>query len=157
MTQKFAFWLDNEKARQDKVEPIFPSVKHTGYYGDAGVDLYTPIDFTVEPGSFRVIDTYVGFRFSVGIAAIVKPRGGDVHLVGSGVIDTGYTGTIKVRVVNPYKEKLEFKRGDSIGQLVPFVKAFSDGMELVEFEKKHDWVGGMGRGDTGRISGELSL
>ena len=158
---RFSYFLDNEKAvskfgyRKDgQPWPIPPRVKHVGPYGDAGVDLFIPIDLIVPSFSYEVVDTFVGFIFDIGVAGLVVPRGGDRFLVGSGLVDTGYTGTIHVRIVNPYDEPIAFKRGDSIGQLVPFVKAHPDGIELHSVPVPSTSVSQ--RGKTGRIVAEAA-
>lgn len=136
-------------AEAETMLPIRPSVKTLGVLGDCGVDLFAPYPFTVQSGTYKIVDTFLGFKLEPGIGALVWPRGGDVHLIGSGVIDTGYSGSIKVKVVNPYSSDLSFERGDSLGQLVPFVKAYLDGIELEETES--GWQNSE-RGQQGRIN-----
>jgi deoxycytidine triphosphate deaminase len=118
--------------------------------------LFAANEFVVPPHSAYIADSFVGFVMDVGIAGLVWPRGGDLFLVGAGVIDTGYVGTIKVKIINPYSEPMHFTSGSSIGQLVLFKKAFVQPPELVLIEK--DEVTSIsGRGDDGRINAQFAL
>lgn len=128
-------------------DPLHPVVHHEG---DAGIDLFAP-DFETVPGhGMRVIDTFVAFEMPTGTVGLVWPRGGDEHLIGSGVIDEGYRGTIKVRVFNPHPYPIAFEKGDSLGQLVILNKFCTDNIELEQsldpFDKNTE------RGDSGRIN-----
>jgi len=156
---KVRYWLDEDGATRDlgsstEPWPVKPVVKHTGTWGDAGIDLFAPHEFAVLPHSQYIVNTYVGFVFEAGEAGLIVPRGGDSFLVGSGLIDTGYTGTIHVRIINPYKETLVFKRGDSVGQLVRFRKADPDGIDLERGAPPERTKSPRGR--AGRIVSEYS-
>lgn len=94
---------------------------------DAGLDLYTPIDFDMTFGSSKTIDTGVHVEIPKGYVGFIKSKSGlnvKNNIISEGVIDAGYTGSIvvKLRVVgnageysNSYKS---FKKGDKISQLV---------------------------------------
>ncbi|MBK6763559.1 MAG: dUTP diphosphatase [Micrococcales bacterium] len=93
--------------------------------GDAGLDLFSRIDITVEPGQRALLPTGVAIALPDGYAAFVHPRSGlavkhGVALVNApGTIDAGYRGEIQVCLVNldPH-EAVTFRRGDRIAQLV---------------------------------------
>jgi dUTP pyrophosphatase len=93
--------------------------------GDAGADLVTTVDALLAPGERAVLPTGIAIALPEGYAAFVHPRSGlaaryGVALVNApGTIDAGYRGEIKVIVVNlDPREKVTFKRGDRIAQLV---------------------------------------
>ena len=93
--------------------------------GDAGADIYSAIDITIEPGMRALVPTGIAIALSDGYAAFVHPRSGlaikyGVGLVNApGTIDAGYRGEICVIVINhDQSEVFEIKRGDRIAQLV---------------------------------------
>ncbi|WP_280726577.1 dUTP diphosphatase [Kitasatospora sp. MAA4] len=93
--------------------------------GDAGADLCAAADADLEPGERTVIPTGVAIALPDGYAAFVHPRSGlaarcGVALVNApGTVDAGYRGEIKVIVVNlDPRERVSFRRGDRIAQLV---------------------------------------
>ena len=93
--------------------------------GDAGADLVTAVDLELAPGERAVVPTGVALALPEGYAAFVHPRSGlaarfGVSLVNApGTIDSGYRGEISVTMVNlDSKERVQFRRGDRIAQLV---------------------------------------
>ncbi|MDR2082736.1 MAG: dUTP diphosphatase [Candidatus Ancillula trichonymphae] len=94
-------------------------------FGDAGVDLVTTEDFTIEPGCRHLAKTGISIALPDGYAAFVHPRSGlalksGITVVNApGTIDAGYHGEIMVCLLNTDKDSAkEFKRGDRIAQLV---------------------------------------
>ena len=118
---------------------------------DAGLDLYTPIDFDMTYGDCKTIDTGVHVEIPKGYVGFIKSKSGlnvKSNIISEGVIDAGYTGSIvvKLRVVgnageyaNSYKS---FKKGDKITQLV-ILPIETPTPVLVDSFKKTD------RGDNG--------
>ena len=100
---------------------IMPTRAHAE---DAGLDLYTPEGFTLL--SFGEIDNYtvdtgVHMEIPEGYVGMLKSKSGlnvNRGVVTEGVIDAGYTGSIKVKLYNMSMNYREFKRGDKIAQLV---------------------------------------
>ena len=93
--------------------------------GDAGADIYSSIDITIEPGKRALVPSGIAIALSDGYAAFVHPRSGlavkyGVGLVNApGTVDAGYRGEISVIVINhDQSESFEIKRGDRIAQLV---------------------------------------
>lgn len=86
---------------------------------DAGLDIYSPIDFTLED-SF-VINTGVHVEVPAGTVGFLKSKSGlnvNYGIVSEGVIDEGYTGAIRVKLYNNSGVPVHFKRGEKITQLV---------------------------------------
>ncbi len=107
--------------RIDDRVPV-PAYAHPG---DAGADLVTTVDVTLEPGERAVVPTGVSMALPDGYAAFVHPRSGlaaqcGVSLVNSpGTIDAGYRGEVKVIVVNlDPRTPVVLRRGDRVAQLV---------------------------------------
>ncbi|MDH6122973.1 dUTP diphosphatase [Kitasatospora sp. GAS204B] len=109
------------------IRRLDPELPLPGYAqpGDAGADLCAAVDAELEPGERTVIPTGVAIALPDGYAAFVHPRSGlaarcGVALVNApGTVDAGYRGEIKVIVVNlDPRERVSFRRGDRIAQLV---------------------------------------
>jgi dUTP pyrophosphatase len=137
---------------------------------DAGLDLYATKDFVVpsayaipvsigmNPGTINthmhnvnvgcaVCDTGVHVQIPFGYVGFVKSKSGlnvKFGLTGEGVIDSGYTGSIVVKLYNHTAKKYEFKKGDKIAQLV-LLPIISPDLELVDsFEETERGNGGFG-------------
>lgn len=117
--------------------------------GDAGADLYSRIDLTLEPGERALVPTGVAIALPEGFAAFVHPRSGiaiknGISMVNTpGTIDAGYRGELQIALINhDLREKFAIKRGDRIAQLViqQVEKA-----EFIEVEK----LPGSARADSG--------
>jgi dUTP pyrophosphatase len=93
--------------------------------GDAGADLVTTVDVTLNPGQRALVPTGVAIALPEGYAGFVHPRSGLAIRAGLGLvnapgtIDSGYRGEIKVIVINhDQHEPITLTRGDRIAQLV---------------------------------------
>ena len=104
---------------QDGVE--FPSSRQRN--GDAGYDLPALQDYVIEPGAIKSLST--GVSLNMGAAAnrmaTIVPRSSiglrGLSVIGN-VIDSGYTGTLKVIVVNMGEAPISLKKGDRFCQIV---------------------------------------
>lgn len=122
---------------------IMPTRAHKD---DAGIDLYSPIDIKIKKHSSVVIDTGVHMAIPKGTAGFLKSRSGlnvKHDITSTGVIDTGYTGSIKVKLYNNGNKAYTVNRGDKISQLVvlPLVSLTLD--EVEELDQNTE------RGDNG--------
>ena len=93
--------------------------------GDAGADLLSTVDVTLEPGERALVPTGISIALPAGYVALVHPRSGlaaqcGVSIVNSpGTIDAGYRGEVKVLLINLDPAlAVEVSRGDRIAQLV---------------------------------------
>jgi dUTP pyrophosphatase len=93
--------------------------------GDAGADICTRIDFTIEPGERFLAPTGLSIALPDGYAAFVHPRSGlaikhGVSMVNTpGTVDAGYRGELQIILINhDLREAISFKKGDRIAQLV---------------------------------------
>ncbi|MER5638760.1 dUTP diphosphatase [Kitasatospora sp. NPDC002227] len=107
-----------------RIDPEIPLPAYE-HPGDAGADLRTTVDAELAPGERVLLPTGISIALPDGYAAFVHPRSGlavrcGVALVNApGTVDAGYRGEIKVIVVNlDPREKVSFRRGDRIAQLV---------------------------------------
>lgn len=118
---------------------------------DAGADLMSPIDIMVKAHDSAVIDTGVHVELPDGYVGMLKSKSGlnvKNGLVSEGVIDVGYTGSIRVKLYNHSDSDYNIHRGDKITQIVILPCIFPS-VELVD--KLEDTErGDSGFGSTGR-------
>ncbi len=101
---------------------------------DAGLDLRTPIGFVLEPHTAVVIDTGVHVQLPINSAGLLVSKSGlnvNNSITSTGLIDEGYTGSIKIKLYNHGNEEKEFTKGDKISQLV-IIHVRYEGVELVD-------------------------
>ncbi|MBO0596035.1 dUTP diphosphatase [Nesterenkonia sp. E16_7] len=123
--------------------------------GDAGADLLTAEDFTLEPGERRLVPTGIALALPQGWVGLVHPRSGlavrhGITVVNApGTVDAGYRGEIKVCLLNTDRsETVHFARGDRIAQLL-LQKVEQAEFTLVDDLETSDRGAG-GFGSTGR-------
>lgn len=107
--------------RLDNTVPL-PTYAHPG---DAGADLVTTVDVTLQPGERAVVPTGISVALPDGYVALVHPRSGLAARCGlsivnaPGTIDAGYRGEVKVVLVNlDPRDAVTLSRGDRIAQIV---------------------------------------
>ena len=128
-----------------------PSYAHPG---DAGADLHSAVDLTLDPGERSLVPTGIALALPEGYVALVHPRSGlaarhGISVVNSpGTIDAGYRGEVKVCLVNTDpREPFAVRRGDRIAQMV--IQRFETAA-FVEAEDLPDSARGAGGyGSTG--------
>jgi dUTP pyrophosphatase len=104
-----------------------PSVPLPSYAkgGDAGADIVSRIDITLQPGERALVPTGISIALPDGYVALVHPRSGlavkhGVTMVNApGTVDAGYRGELQCIMINhDPKESITFHKGDRIAQLV---------------------------------------
>lgn len=119
--------------------------------GDAGMDLYSAIDYVLSPHCRALIPTGIALAIPRGHAGFINPRSGLAHKHGlsvvnaPGTIDSGYRGEIKVNLINlDLKAAVIIERGDRIAQIVfqPVTRAVL--LEATSLDKTERGVGGHG-------------
>lgn len=101
---------------------------------DAGADLFTPSYAFVKPGQSTVIDTGVHIEIPDGYVGLIKAKSGlnvNFDLTCTGVIDAGYTGSIKVKLYNHGRMAHAFRVGEKVAQIL-IVPVACCGFELVD-------------------------
>ena len=120
------------------------------YKDDAGIDLALSHDLTVPVGAHRVGDTGVRVavpRGHVGMIFVRSSTGVKRKLVlsnGTGIIDSGYRGTIKISLHNTGDAKQHIQAGDYIAQLVIIPIATNDIAEVRELPHSQRGTNGIG-------------
>lgn len=117
------------------------------YSTDAGLDLYSPVDVMIMPQASAVIDTGVHVELPPGSVGFLKSKSGlNVRhgILGEGVIDAGYTGSIRVKLYNHSEEGYNIQRGDKITQLVILPVILPDLEQVDRLEETERGCGGFG-------------
>ena len=102
-------------------DAILPNRQHPD---DAGADITSIEDITLEPGERRLVGTGLSIAFPIGWLCYVVPRSGlaakhGITIVNApGLVDAGYRGELKVILLNTGNERFEIHKGDRIAQLV---------------------------------------
>lgn len=117
--------------------------------GDAGADIVSRIDITLQPGERALVPTGISIALPDGYAAFVHPRSGlaikhGVTMVNApGTVDAGFRGELQCIMINhdPH-QAITFNKGDRIAQLV------IQKVERAEFVEVRD-LPGSGRGTGG--------
>ena len=121
------------------------------YPTDAGADIRTPVEFTLSAHDEVVVDTGVHVELPPHSKAELVPKSGlnvNHSIVGWGLIDEGYTGSIVVKLYNLGNLAHHFKRGDKIAQLVispVLYPDFSEADTIVGGERGESGFGSTGR------------
>lgn len=118
---------------------------------DAGLDLKTPKSFYLRPKDTAVVDTGVHVQLPHGTCGLMVAKSGlniKADILSTGLIDEGYTGSIRVKLYNHGSEPYVFNAGDKISQLV-IIPVLYDPLELCdEFDETER--GDNGFGSSGR-------
>ncbi len=88
---------------------------------DAGLDIYSRDDMVVPARGSAVFDTGVHVELPEGTAGFLKSKSGlnvKHGITSEGVIDVGYTGSIRVKLYNHSNAAYAVNAGDKISQLV---------------------------------------
>ncbi|MGV0369612.1 dUTP diphosphatase [Corynebacterium aurimucosum] len=124
------------------------------YKHDAGIDLALKHDLTVPVGAHRVGDTGVHVaipRDHVGMLFVRSSTGIKKHLVlsnGTGIIDSGYRGAIKISLHNTGDTTQHIAAGDYIAQLVVTPIARDNIAEVRELDNTQRGINGIGSSDA---------
>ena len=114
---------------------------------DAGMDLRTPVAFIVPAHGSYTVDTGVHIQIPVGQVGFIKSKSGlnvKGGLTATGVVDSGFSGSIRVKLYNHSDEDYMFSRGDKITQLVLlYIAKPENGFEVVDHFEETE------RGDNG--------
>ena len=113
---------------------------------DAGFDIYSREKQIVPAKECAVFDTGVHIELPPNTVGMLKSKSGlnvKHGIVSEGVIDVGYTGSIKVKLYNHSGYDYTVESGDKITQLVILQLADVGALELV------DELGETDRGNNG--------
>ena len=118
---------------------------------DAGADLRSPVEAVVPAHGSVVIDTGVHVEIPEGYVGMLKSKSGlnaKHNLIGEGVIDCGFMGSIRVKLYNHGDTDYQILRGDKIIQMVILPCVYCEFTGVEEFADSERGTGGFG--STGR-------
>lgn len=118
---------------------------------DAGLDLRSPVNEFVPSFESAIIDTGVHVEIPEGYVGMLKSKSGlnvQHGITNEGVIDSGYTGSIVVKLYNHTPHGYYIEKGDKISQLV-ILPIITPTLELVD-ELEPTERGENGFGSTGK-------
>jgi dUTP pyrophosphatase len=119
--------------------------------GSAGYDLSACVDDIIPPHKWKAIETGIIVQFPSNCYLRVAPRSGLAFKKGldvfAGVVDSDYTGTIKVILMNNGDEDFIVKKGDRIAQMI-YERIYKPTLDIVssmaELEETSRGAGGFG-------------
>ena len=121
------------------------------YEGDAGLDLRSAENVTLNPFERKLISTGLAIALPEGYAGFVQPRSGlaikqGLSIVNTpGLIDSHYRGELKVIAINiDAHTPIQIKKGDRIAQLVVQAVPVVTLSEVDELDKTDRGTGGFG-------------
>ena len=91
---------------------------------DIGYDLYSCKEYIIEPKKVTIVETGIAIELPINCGGFVLPRSGlaSKHGITSinspGLIDPGYTGEIKVPLINHSDVNYNLNEGERFAQLV---------------------------------------
>lgn len=119
---------------------------------DAGYDLFSREDAVIYPNAGGIFDTGVHIAIPEGYVGFLKSKSGlnVKHSIQSeGVIDSGYTGSIMVKLFNHGSKDVHIEKGQKISQLV-LLPIITPDLELVDSLDQTERGDG-GFGSTGKF------
>lgn len=122
-----------------------------GHNTDAGLDLRSPVNCFIPAGGAGLIDTGVHVQLPAGCCGLLVSKSGlnvRADLTSTGLIDEGYTGSIKVKLYNHGYTDYQIKVGDKITQLVILPCVYPEIMIVPRIDGGER--GDQGFGSTGR-------
>ena len=127
-------------------------VPNKAHRGDLGYDIFTDEAVTLNPGERKLISTGISIKAGNGeYGFIIKDRS-SMAVKGifsfAGVIDSGYTGQIKVLLYNSTNISYDVFKGDKIAQMIPTKVVSFEVTEVKEHNNTQRGQGGFG--STGR-------
>ena len=123
---------------------------------DAGFDLYAPDNFVVSALQPATIDIKVHIQIPKGYVGMIMPKSGlnvKENILSFGIVDSGFSGSIKVKVYKLCGEPYQIKKGDKISQIIFLPISEVNKLTEVtadEFYKVETSRGDAGFGSTGR-------
>lgn len=123
---------------------IMPTRAHST---DAGLDLYATEDAVIFRDGSYTFDSGVHVAIPEGYVGFLKSKSGlnvNQGIQSAGVIDAGYTGSIRVKLYNHGSGMVHIKKGQKISQLV-LLPIITPELEVVDsLEETERGNGGFG-------------
>ena len=132
-----------------RIDPAaeMPTYAHPG---DAGMDVRSIEELTLEPGARALVHTGLVFQLPPDAEAQVRPRSGlalkhGVTVLNSpGTIDAGYRGEVGVILVNLGQQPFKIEKGMKIAQVVVSRVEQAEIVDVQETDETDRGSGGFG-------------
>ena len=132
-----------------RIDPAaqMPTYAHPG---DAGMDVRSIEELTLEPGARALVHTGLVFQLPPDAEAQVRPRSGlalkhGVTVLNSpGTIDAGYRGEVGVILVNLWQQPFRIEEGMKIAQVVVSRVEQAEIVDVQETDETDRGSGGFG-------------
>ena len=114
---------------------------------DAGLDIYSPVELSIAPGSSGIIRTGVHVELPHGCAGLLVSKSGlnvNHGITSEGLIDEGYTGEIIVKLYNNGSTYFFVSKGMKVSQLVVFPVLYVDLERVEKLEETERGANGFG-------------
>lgn len=135
-------------------DAILPDYAHVG---DAGMDLYSVEDLTIEPLTWKLVKTGLACELPCGTEGQVRSKSGialknGVFVLNTpGTVDENYRGEIGVILYNlNTKEPFVIKKGQKIAQYVIANVEYVDTIEVETLDETDRGNGGFGSTGLGQ-------
>ena len=126
---------------------VLPSYAHPG---DAGLDLFSAVEASLDPGESKLIGTGISVELPPNTEGNVRPRSGlalkhGITVLNSpGTIDCGYRGEVGIILINHGRARFDVQPGMKIAQLVVSPCLSVDVQETVDLTGSARGQGGFG-------------
>jgi dUTP pyrophosphatase len=113
--------MNTLKVKRLSAGAVLPAYAHPG---DAGLDLYSAVSASLDPGESKLIGTGISIELPPNTEGNVRPRSGlalkhGVTVLNSpGTIDGGYRGEVGIILINHGRARFDVEPGMKIAQLV---------------------------------------
>ncbi len=116
--------------------------------GDAGLDLFSNENLTLEPNQRILVSTGIAMQIPEGYVGLVWDKSGIATKFGiktmAGVVDSGYRGEVKIALHNLSKETFQIEKGMKIAQMLIQPVESKEIIEVEELEDSERGKGGFG-------------
>lgn len=133
-----------------KVKKLHPDAKLPTYAHkwDAGMDIFTLENVTINPGESVGIKSGLVFEVPEGYVGLLWDKSGlsikhGLKILG-GVLDSGYRGELIVGMINLGKEPYTFEKGHKLTQMLIQPIVITEIEEVEELSESDRGVGGLG-------------
>ena len=107
-----------------KILNEFGKIPEKSHPDDIGYDLYSDNEYSIDPGKVVLVNLGISIQLPKNVGGFVLPRSGlaSKHLISPintpGLIDPGYTGELKVPLMNYSDVQYKVNKHERIAQLV---------------------------------------
>jgi dUTP pyrophosphatase len=135
------------KVKRISGEAVLPAYAHPG---DAGLDLYSAVSASLDPGESKLIGTGISIELPPNTEGNVRPRSGlalkhgVTVLNAPGTIDCGYRGEVGIILINHGRARFDVQPGMKIAQLVVAPCLSVDVQEISDLTASSRGEGGFG-------------